>query len=105
MRVVVELPDKEAWALAERAEKRGVKISDLIRAAARDLVRVSSKPRDVIGDLVRVGLPDGEISIRTGLTPASVARHRRALGLPANRRSEYVRVRPAPGPSALMEAA
>lgn len=102
MRIVVELPDREAWALASRAEARGVKVADLIRAAARDLARVSSRPRDVVGELVRLGLPDGEISIRTGMTVGTIANHRRSLGLPPNRRAAWsARVRRESGPSAV----
>ena len=99
VKITVEIPDREFWSLAERAEGRGVKVADLVRAAARDLARVASQPKDVVRDLVKAGLPDGEISIRTGMTVQTVANHRRGLGLPPNRRAAWVRGSGKPGPS------
>lgn len=102
MKFTVEIPDREFWALSEHAAARGVRIADLIRAAAVDLARVTATPRDVIRELNQSGMTDAEISRRIGMTTHSIANYRRQLGLPPNsNRGKKSRAGQMLGPSSL----
>lgn len=87
MKVTVEIRDADYWRLANIADTRGIKVSDMLRAGIAQVVTAASTPRDTVQMLVLAGLPDGEISKRTGMTVATIADHRRKLGLPPNRRA------------------
>lgn len=77
--VAVRFPARTWAMLAQAADKRGVKIPDLIAAAAAEFVRPTRHEWVVL--LARAGLPDREIAARTGETVAFVARVRLKAGI------------------------
>jgi hypothetical protein len=89
MKVTVDIPDRDYWRIATVAEQRGIRVGEIVSAAAASIANVAVKPCDVVKGLVLAGFPDGEISKRTGMTVLAIATHRRALGLPPNRRAEW----------------
>jgi len=89
MKVTVNVDDRDFWQLANRAEKEGVRVADLLAALFRTAKDVRSfRPvvfRDKVGELVERGIPDPVIAHRLGESLESVRSARRGLGLPAVR--------------------
>lgn len=103
--VTISLPGRLVWDLMGLAEKRGVSVAELIRAAVFDPPKPKPKPKpkpDVepvvappnpaqlvrlaIRDYVLDGLDDAAIAATIGRSNGWVAQVRRSYGLPPNRR-------------------
>lgn len=89
MKVTVDIPDRDYWRLTGIAERNEATVQSIVQAAVLSVARVALAPRDTVRGFVLAGLPDGEISIRTGMTVQTIATHRRSLGLPPNRRAVW----------------
>lgn len=87
MKVTVNIDDREFWKLANRAEREGVKVADLISAIFRTAQDVKAlRPivfRDKVAELVDRGIPDPVIAHRLGEPLQAVRVARRSLKLPA----------------------
>lgn len=87
MKVTVNVDDRDFWQLANRAEKEGVKVADVIAALFRTANGVTAfHPvvlRDKVAELVDAGIPDPVIAHRLGEQLGQVRAARRSLGLPA----------------------
>lgn len=86
--VMVPIPLHAYPRLAACAESFGLDtIGELLLKLALDttLVPLRASTAD-LGSLVRAGLTDADIASATGLPPGEVARRRRDLKLPPNRR-------------------
>jgi len=86
----VEIPDNVGWALVERAIRLNVPV-DVVAAAALGLgsaahQKVAEPMHASIGRLVDAGLCDADIAAATGYVVGWVAKVRRGMGKPANRR-------------------
>lgn len=84
MKIAVNIPDQEWYLIAGKAERAGVKISDIIGAAVRSLVADNPQRvvlRDQVQTLVEKGIPDIVISHRTHVGLDHVRKVRRELGL------------------------
>ena len=85
MRVTVDLDPVVVWRIQELAEKRGVTAGVVLRD---ELARSQHglEVRDLVRAKVLAGSCDADIAAVVGATPGWVAKVRRGLGLPANRR-------------------
>lgn len=91
MKVTIDIPDRDYWQAAAVAERQGVRVADMVGALVEAGIHAATEPRETVLALVRAGYPDGEISKRTGMTVLTISGHRRALGLPPNRRAVWER--------------
>lgn len=95
MKVTLDIDDKDFWLLANRAERQGVKVADLLVGmirAGRGLGK--ARPvvfRDRVAELVNAGIPDPVIAHRLGEPIGAVGVARRSIGLKPVRfvRSEW----------------
>lgn len=95
MKVTLDIDDKDFWLLANRAERQGVKVADLLVGmirAGRGLGK--ARPvvfRDRVAELVAAGIPDPVIAHRLGEPIGAVGVARRSIGLKPVRfvRSEW----------------
>ncbi|MBW1639264.1 hypothetical protein G3H63_09295 [Microbacterium resistens] len=85
MRVVIDMPDSDWARLLEVAEAHGVRLPQLILAAALELMPWRDTLADRVAHLARAGLPDARIAERLDLPNYRVAEMRRDAGIPANR--------------------
>lgn len=84
MKVTIDIPDRDWYLIAGRAETAGVKVADLLYTAARNLVANNPErtlTRDRVAELVNQGIPDPVIAHRMSLSVAHVAELRRAAHL------------------------
>lgn len=85
MKVTLDIDEKDFWVLANRAERQGVKVADLLVGmirAGRGMGK--ARPvvfRDRVAELVAAGIPDAVISHRLGETKEAVGIARRSIGL------------------------
>jgi hypothetical protein len=84
VKITIDVPDREWWTLADLAERRGVKVSQMVKLTLTTNHTITQL--DVIRSLVDAGLPDADIADRLGLTVMYVAGKRRWMGLKPNRR-------------------
>lgn len=91
----IDLPDNAAWELIERSIRLNVPV-EVVAAAALGLgsghQQVASPMHQAIGRLVDLGYCDADIAAATGYVVGWVAKVRRGMGKPANRR--YARGNP-----------
>lgn len=89
MKVTVNVDDRDFWQLANRAEREGVKVADLIAAVFRSAGGVHAYHpvvlRDKVAELVDAGIPDPVIAHRLGEPLEQVRSARRGLRLKAVR--------------------
>lgn len=84
MNITINIPDRDWYTLAEKADMTGVKISDVIVTAMRSVI--DTNPRRIIlservTELVKADVPDPVIAQRLGITVQHAAELRRAAGL------------------------
>lgn len=93
MKVTINIPDRDWYLMASRADKNGIKVSDLIEHAVQSITNVDPRrvlTRDQVTQLVEQGIPDPVIAHRLHLTIAHVAQIRRAAGMkPVRFRREH----------------
>lgn len=96
MELKLKLDPKVVWKLSEIAEIRGVRIEQVVESLlsfqnSGHKGKVSADQRRETQRLIRrfhtEGLTDSQIGMRIDRVPAHVARVRRELGLPANKRA------------------
>ena len=88
MKVTVNIPDREWFDLATEAERRGVKVGDMLAARLRGTPSSTYRPivlRDRVTLLVEKGIPDPVIAERLGESLEVVRSVRRKAGLKPNR--------------------
>lgn len=89
MKVTVNIDDKDFWQLANRAERDGVKVADLLVAVFRSANGLKQfKPvvfRDKVAELAHAGIPDPVIAHRLDASLDSVRLARRSMGIRAVR--------------------
>lgn len=87
MKVTVNIDDRDFWQLANRAEREGVKVADLLAAMFRTAGGMKQYApvvfRDHVAELAHAGIPDPVIAHRLGQPLESVRAARRALGITA----------------------
>lgn len=84
MKVTINIPDRDWYEMAGRAEKNGMKVSDLIEHAVQSITNTDPRrllTRDHVTRMVEEGVPDPVIAHRLHLTIAHVAQIRRAAGM------------------------
>lgn len=84
MNITINIPDRDWYALAEKADTSGVKISDVIVTAMRSVI--GDNPRrlilsDRVIELVKAGIPDPVIAQRLSITVQHTAQIRRGAKL------------------------
>ena len=84
MKITVDIPDRVWWNLSELAEKRGVKVGELVRITIRETPQDTQD--DLIKTLVTSGFPDADVAARLGILVYQVATRRRWMGLKPNKR-------------------
>lgn len=79
----MNLDPRDVWRLQTVAERRGVKVAAILRAAIRDAVagEVPATVEDKVGDLVDRGVPDIVIARRLGVGLEYARKVRRGMGL------------------------
>ena len=85
MRIMVDLDPRDVWRIQERAERLGVTPGQVLRGELESR-RNAANVRERVRALVVSGACDADIAGELSYTPGRVAKIRRELGLPANRR-------------------
>ena len=89
MKIEIDVDPKTWWRIAENAEARGLRASELIRREVLQRFDPYVSSQSFEASLLALhsrGLDDGAICVELGVTRQRVATVRRRLGLPPNQR-------------------
>lgn len=86
IRVPVDLDERAFWRLAELAEAHDMTVPKYLAELGTNAATRITAHVDEVSLLWRTGMTDAGIARELGWTNAKVARHRQALGLPAQKK-------------------